>query len=385
MGASHTQRPRIAIVLAQLRGAGIQRMRLNIVNELIRDGYMVDLVVGKKAGALVTSVPKEVAIYEIAKEGKLHFFFGLVGYLRDRRPSHILSSYEDISVMVICANWLNGSPSKVLVSVHNAVSETRNEGGPVNRFKWRVLLSVLPYFYKRTAAIVAVSQGVASDLTRAVGIPAESIRVIYNPVIASNFESNRIAPIPYNLDMHTSVPQVGFFGRLHPQKQVQNLVRAFAQVRAKRRCRLLLVGEGEEEENLRNLTECLGLGEDVVFCGQSKNPYPIMGTCSVIVLPSAYEGFGNVLIEALACGVQVISTDCHYGPAEILEGGRWGQLVPVGDVSALEAAIDRSLDKKVWMEPEALKARGLQFSAAKATDEYLAALGLPPRWPGALQ
>jgi len=370
-------RPRIAILLSQLRGAGIQRMRLNIIHGLIDRGYAVELVVGKAQGAFAESVPPGVPVYTVANRGNIWFFFGLLNYLRKRRPTHVMSSYEDISVMLIVANWIVGSRSDVLISTHNALSKIVEESGWVNSLKYSVMFFLMRFLYRRVTSLVAVSEGVAKELSELIAVPPEAIRVIYNPVIGVDFNARLADEVPMGMRDLIGTPLIGFFGRFHPQKSVDTLLRAFSLVRNTRECKLILVGEGRDKVKLQRLAEDLGIASDVVFWGFASNPLPIMKSCDLTVLPSAYEGLGNVLVESLACGVQVVSTDCAYGPAEILGGGRWGQLVPVRDAIAMGEAIGMSLDKEFWVEPSVLRERGLEFSAVKATDGYLSALGLP--------
>lgn len=353
-------------------------MRLNLAKKFVARGYEVEIVVGKRVGSLDASLPEGIRVIEISPKGPAWYFYGLLGYLARRSPEYILSSYEDISAMAIVANWLCGSRSSVAVSTHNAISKLKYEGNLRKRMKYRFLLRVLGFLYRRTYSLVAVSYGVARDVSETLNIPISEIRVIYNPVISEDFELLSKADLPAAAVKLANVPLVGYFGRLHKQKRVDRLIRAFAVVRENIRCTLIVVGEGEEEANLRALVAELNLISDVVFWGQIDNPFPLMKHCETIVLPSDYEGLGNVLIEALGIGVQVISTDCPYGPSEILEGGKWGQLVPVGDIEAMANAITRSLEKDFWVAPEKLKERGFVFSTDTAADRYLEVLGLNP-------
>lgn len=366
----------IAVMLPQLRGYGIQRMRINLATELSRRGFKVDLVVSKRLNSLEINIPESIEIVEIAPTGSIWFFIGLLRYLRVRHPEYVLSAHEDIAVMVLIAKWIHRCESFVLISCHNSLSRTLREGGIIRRFRNGIVYWLMRRLYCRADALVAVSKGVAGELSRATGVPLKLIRVIKNPVIPSGFikQSERV---PRKVDAdYLGCTLVGYFGRLHPQKRVDLLIRAFAKSNNKEICDLLIVGEGVEEAQLKVLVDELRMGSHVNFHGYSDDPIPLMKKCKLIVLPSEYEGLGNVLIEALACGIQVVATDCPHGPGEILEGGKWGQLVPVGDTGALSAAIDRSLSKEFWVEPMRLRERGMEFSVEVATDEYLRALQL---------
>jgi glycosyltransferase involved in cell wall biosynthesis len=159
-------------------------------------------------------------------------------------------------------------------------------------------------------------------------------------------------------------------GRLAPQKNFPLLLQAFALLRRQRPARLLILGEGRLRPQLEALIAELGLGEDVALPGFVTNPYAAFARASLFVLSSDYEGLGNVLIEAMACGCPVVSTNCPSGPAEILEGGRLGELVPVKDAAALSAAMLRALDTP-RASADALRRRGAYFSQERSAERYL--------------
>src|SRR3954452_14198277 len=221
--------------------------------------------------------------------------------------------------------------------------------------------------YGQGDAVVAVSDGVADALARVTGLPRGLIRTIHNPVVGPELEALSREPVAHPWLAPGQPPVVLSAARLTVQKDLPTLLRAFALLRARRAVRLLILGDLPTPERteasigeLRDLAYRLGVAADVELPGFVENPYAWMARASLFALSSAYEGFGNVLVEAMACGCPVVSTDCPSGPAEILDGGRYGPLVPVGDAEALAEAMARVLAAPP--ERAELVARADQFS-----------------------
>ncbi len=219
---------------------------------------------------------------------------------------------------------------------------------------------------------MAVSEGVAEDLALTASLPRERITTIYNPVVTPALAGQAQAPLTHPWFAPGSPPVLLAVGRLHYQKDFPTLLRAFARVRAVRAVRLLILGEGDQGVALQASAQELGITTDVELPGFVLNPFAYMARAAVFVLSSAYEGLPGVLIQALACGCPVVSTDCPSGPAEILEGGVYGPLVPVGDDAALAKAILSTLNARP--NPDWLRTRAAEFSVDRAVDRYLEVL-----------
>jgi glycosyltransferase involved in cell wall biosynthesis len=217
--------------------------------------------------------------------------------------------------------------------------------------------------------IVAVSQGVAGDLSQATGIPESRITVINNPAITADFDERVAVDVEHPWLDDPTIPVFVTAGRLVPQKDHETLLRALAIYRKTSPARLLVLGTGPLEEPLRAFAGELGIADAVDFLGFCNNPLPYMRRASAFILSSRYEGFGNVIVEALGCGTPVVSTDCPYGPSEILAGGRWGRLTPVGNAEAMAAALSGDLRKQ--FPPEKLRERARQFTAGTAVKQYM--------------
>ncbi|PQP41654.1 hypothetical protein C6A88_28130 [Mycolicibacterium austroafricanum] len=212
-----------------------------------------------------------------------------------------------------------------------------------------------------------------SDLARWARIePARITTIRVNPVVTPALREAAAERPNHPWFEDRDVPIVLGVGRLHRQKDFMTLLRAFERVRATRRCRLLIVGEGPMREELEEARLACSFAEDIALPGFSPQPFSYMANCSVFVLSSRYEGQPNVLIEALACGAPVVATDCPSGPRDILAGGRYGRLTPVGDASAMAEAISATLDAPV--DRDLSKSRGYEFTLEKSVALYIEAL-----------
>jgi glycosyltransferase involved in cell wall biosynthesis len=221
--------------------------------------------------------------------------------------------------------------------------------------------------YRSADHIVAVSEGAADDLARTVKIRRDRIATIHNPVLGQEFEAAASEPVEHPW-VASGVPLLVSVGRLSEAKDYPTLIRAFARVREQLRARLLILGEGDRRVEIEGMIRRSGVGGEIGLLGHVRNPIPWVKAADVFVMTSKREGFGNVLVEAMATGTPVISTDCPHGPAEILENGKWGVLVPVGNEEAVANAI---LDV-LRSETVDARVRACDFTVEKAADAYLA-------------
>jgi glycosyltransferase involved in cell wall biosynthesis len=227
-------------------------------------------------------------------------------------------------------------------------------------------------FYRGADGVVAVSDGVADDFANVTGFQRSCIRTIYNPVLTPDLSVAAEAAVEDPWLDGDEPPVVLGVGRLTTQKDFPTLLHAFARVRSQRLARLLILGEGDKRSELEALARNLGLAGEVRFPGYVDNPFAYMRRCAVFVLSSAYEGLPNSLIEAMACGAPVVSTDCPSGPAEILEGGRYGCLVPIGDAEAMASAILTILQDAP--DTAGTRRRAEMFSVEASSAQYLSLL-----------
>jgi len=362
---------RIAFFLPSLAGGGAERVCVNLAAGFLSRGLQVDFVLARAAGPLLQAVPAGVRVLDLGAGRTFLALRPLAAYLRREQPFALIAAPDHANLIAIWAKLLAGGETRVVVTNHiNASLSIRN----TPKLQEKLYPILLRLFQSGAHAVVAVSSGAAEDLARVTGIPPRRITVIYNPVVSPNIERQMMAPLEDPWFEPGQPPVLLAAGRLTAQKDYRTLLTAFAALRRERPARLVILGEGEQRSELEALIAGLGLSADVALPGFVDNPYPYMFRCGVFVLSSAWEGFGIVLVEALACGAQAVATDCPSGPAEILENGKYGRLVPVGDAPALAAALADALDHP--LPTGSLLARASVFSVRAATARYLEILGI---------
>jgi len=233
--------------------------------------------------------------------------------------------------------------------------------------KWLRFLEYCQRVYSKADAMVTVSSGIADDLTRIVGVDGTRVRVIHNPVISDAQAAALTAELSTE-KQHSSKGIIIAIGRLSPEKNFSALIRAFASLRGHDSLRLRILGEGQERPLLEALREELGLAEHVELPGWIDDPVYELRRARLFVSTSRWEGFGNAIVEALACGCPVVALDCPHGPREILDRGRYGSLVSVDDIDALTSAIEDALARSV--DPSRLQRRALDFTEASSANRY---------------
>jgi glycosyltransferase involved in cell wall biosynthesis len=362
---------KIAFFLPSLAGGGAERVCINLATSFLGRGLEVDFVLAKSEGPLLADIPPEAGLVDLSAGRTLSALLPLARYLRRERPYAMISAPDHANLVAVWAGMLSGNLTRVVITHHIHPSTSRRNTPKLQEQLYPALLGL---FQRRATSIVAVSTGVADDLARLARIPRRRIQVIYNPVVSAGMEAQAAAPCEHPWFDAGQPPVLLAAGRLSVQKDYPTLLRAFARLRSTRAARLVILGEGELRPDLLALAQELGLAADVDLPGFVK-PYSYMARCKAFVLASTWEGFGIVLVEAMACGTQVVSTDCPSGPAEILENGKYGRLVPVGDAQALAQAIAAALDDPYPVEM--LRQRARAFSVDAAADKYLDLLNLP--------
>ena len=362
--------PHIAFYLYNLSGGGAERIIVNLMHSCIQLGVKIDLVLNTKTKSpYLSMVPPEVRILEL-KLGVRKGIPKLISYLRQERPQALLSSLHFNTDIAVLAKVLSGVSTKVVVREANHLStKARNSGDIIER----LLPMATRLTYPWADDIVAVSNGVAKDLAHITGLPSSRIKVIYNPTITPELLNKSQEPLDHPWFKEGEPPVILAVGRLEPQKDFPTLIKAFAKVRKVQSARLMILGEGKEKSRLNQLINELGIQEDVAMPGFAKNPYNYIKQAAIFVLSSAWEGLPNVLIEAMALGTPVVATNCPSGPEEILDGGKYGKLVPVGDENKMAEAILSVLAGNF----QAVDSNWLQqVTLETAREKYLDVLGI---------
>jgi glycosyltransferase involved in cell wall biosynthesis len=363
-GGSKPRRRRVVLYIPDLSAGGAERVALNLLEALPGPDLQVTLLVNRLDGPLKASLPPGAAVVSLNASRTLEAFWPLVWYFRREKPDCLIAFLSFNNILAVWANLVAGGAARIVATIHAPLSfETKTHTSLAFR--------LVPLLYRATlplaAAVVTVSRGVGTDLcetmSRVIGFT-----VIHNPVVTARMLDLARREVDHPWFAPGQDPVILGVGRLNECKDPRLLVEAFARLPAASRTRLMLLGDGPLRSELEALIAQLGLGDRAVLLGNTENPWRFMARARLLVLSSRYEGFGNVLVEAMATGLPVVSVDCPYGPAEILADGEWGRLAPPGDAEALSASIAAALGEPV--NAAALRGRANDFSVSVVAERY---------------
>lgn len=360
MEPKYKEKSKISIFLPSLRGGGAERVMVTLANEFAKRGYEVDLLLAKAEGPYLSEVSKSVHIIDFKVTRALKCIVPIVRYLKKNEPNVLLSTMSHANIVSVLAKIISRKKNvRVIIREANVMEDRKTSS---------FYKTAMRLVYPKACSIIAVSEAVKEDLVRKIGLTKEQIRVINNPVDFVEIEKKAQEPLSHGWSNNSEVPFLLAIGRLTKQKNYPLLIAAFDRVRRKMNCKLVILGDGEDRENLINLINAKGLIEDIAMPGFVENPFNYMKHAKVIVSSSSWEGLPNVLIQALALGKTIVATDCPGGSSEILEGGKYGILVASEDVEALAGGMEEALEKPSNYI-ECIK-RASDFSVDKITDEY---------------
>jgi glycosyltransferase involved in cell wall biosynthesis len=360
-----SKQPRLVALFApSLAGGGAERVLVNLASGLRSRQIDVDVVLAAAVGPFLSELQDIARVIDL-KASRIAYSVGpLARYLHVAGPDALISFLDHANVAAIAAAALSRRSIPVFASVHVAWSTA------LKNSKWKHLLigHIARFAYPHAAGIIFVSRGAEMAAKNYLGIIHKNSHVIYNPIINDDLFSKAESEIEHPWFGKQHPPVVLGIGRLTQQKQFATLIRSFSRLRSIGPAKLMILGEGEERPSLEALVKNLGLSGDVALPGFIRNPYPYLRQASVFVLSSAWEGLPTVLVEALALGTPIVSTDCPSGPSEILGGGQYGALVPVGDTEAMTTAIYRAITGE-HQRPDG--SSWLKFTTSVATAAYV--------------
>ncbi len=362
----------LAVFVAGLAHGGVGKMRVHLINEFARRGLRVDLLLADRDSPYLQKVSPDIRIIDT---GTSHATFGIprvAGYLLRERPRVMLTQRVRVNVLALRAKRLVGADTRIFVTANTNITRQLESARPHKRRKQYALLR---RYYPRNAGIIAVSRGVGDDLAGILGWLPERIKTAPNPVITPELYRLAEEPLSHPWFSDDGPPVILGIGRLEPQKDFATLLHAFALLHRRRPCRLVILGEGKQREELTRLARRLGIETALQMPGFIANPYPFMACADLFVLSSLWEGSPNGLTEALALGTPLVATDCPNGPSEILEQGRYGPLVPPGAPDALAEAMEKTLAAPPDRDALREAARN-RYTVERSADAYLEAMGL---------
>ncbi|MGD8430535.1 MAG: glycosyltransferase [Ectothiorhodospiraceae bacterium] len=367
---STSPRPDLAIFMATSGHSGVDRVVQRLVPAVAARGLRVDLLGVEGHGPRLEPLPTGVRRIPLNARHTLTSLPALVRYLRRERPRALLSDKDKVNRAALLARALAGTDTRVVVRSGSHLTTALAQRGGLDALlqPWSVRL-----FYRFADGIITPSRDAAEDLAAMGRLAPGGVTAVPSPVVSDELLARAAEEPSHPWFADGGPPVILGVGELSSRKDFSTLIRAFARVRAEQPCRLVIFGKGRQASLLKALAADLGVAEDVDLPGFTDNPYAHMARCACFALTSTCEGSPVVLIEALACGAPVVSTDCPSGPRETLDGGRYGRLVPMGDVAAVAEGLRDALAGRLKnpgrdaVEP---------FTAQASADAYLRALGL---------
>ncbi len=369
-----TKKHRIAIFISFSGQGGVERMITNLAGGMAKAGCQVDLVLAKTRGEHLAAIPPQVRVVKLGSRHTLTSLIPLIRYLRREKPDALLAAKDRAIKVAVTARYFTTPNLRLVGRLGTTVSAALDGRSPLKRWLW---YSGMRLFYRSVDQIIAVSEGVARDVQRITGLPPDRIRVVRNPVVTPQLRELALTEPPHPWLSKKELPVILGAGRLTRQKDFPTLLRAFALLQNRCPSRLVILGEGALRQRLTALAGELGIREKLALPGFTTNPYAWLARADLFVLSSAWEGSPNVLTEALALGTPAVATDCPSGPREILQQGRYGPLVPVGDAEALAEAMEHTLANP--LPAERLQQAVEQYTVEASVQGYLEALQMNAR------
>lgn len=356
---------KILFVLPRMVSGGVERVTLSLIAELSKLGHECVLALRSAHGELLGEARSLVPVHEVAPDGLHQFVPYLCRLIREWQPTHVVTAFADVAAMTWIAMRLAGNCPRWIHGVHNTHAQATKRKGFWGGPRYWLDARLASFIYLRADAVVAVSEGVRKEIVDWFHVAPQKVTTIYNPVVPEA-QLREVQEPRHSPDQPFTIVAIG---RLVHQKGFDTLITAMQDVRLP--CRLDVWGDGQERQRLQALIAAQGMTDAIRLCGYTADPYRVLRDADLFVLPSRYEGLPTALIEALACQCQIVATDCPHGPREILQDGELGQLVPVGDVSALSGCIRDAVGRVRDVAPGLLLDRAREFTQTAAAIKWL--------------
>ena len=355
----------LVVLIKNLNHGGAQKVCITVCNELFKRNHNVELwILDYTATALSQKLNSNIKVTDLKSKQVRASIFKLATLLRKNKPSKLLVFNIELAILAILIKKMFFLNTFIIFRSINTLSHAYKFPESIweKFFASFAIKKILPHSDK----IIAQSTGMKNDLIRFFNFDESKIQTIFNPAtILSKTETTDEDNQP------DSRINFLYVGRLRAQKGLDNLIRIFSRVKNDiPEVMLTIVGEGPEKEKLINLAQSMGLTSSVNFIGYQPNPYPFFKRANATVLTSIYEGFPNVLVESIAAGTPVISFDCPSGPADIIEDGLNGFLVPDQDMEAFVKAMKMIAENKVTFQRSAIENSSKKFSVDTIIDRY---------------
>lgn len=354
---------KVAFYLPHLHVGGAETVFVRLAQGLAEAGVDTCFVLDRGEGELLSATRRPV--YVLGAKRTLNALPRLARWLRQNKPDALLSAISHNNIIAVLARAWAGVPTAIVVGEHSLLTQQLRKN-----WKFRVLRPLIRALYPRAAAIVAVSQAGRRDVEDVLGRSLPSLHVLPNPVVGTDVDARCAAPAPHPwLTGEGQPPVFVAAGRLIPLKDFPTLIRAFAKVAAERACRLIILGEGAERAGLEALCVQLNLADRIALPGTVLDPLPWFARAAAVVSASRYEGFGLTLVEAMACGTAVVTTEAGGPPAELVAG--LGPVARTGDADSLAVAMQTILDTPPAHAALRERAAGFTLSASVAAYQAL--------------
>jgi len=360
---------RIALFIPNFGGGGAERIMLRLANYFLTEGYLVDFIVIKDDGPYRALLPDRAQLVVLNTKKTIFAIPKLVQYLRRYKPDVLLSTLSTTNWVASFSVFLSFVNTRLVLRVAAVPFKQKNDA--LSLLLYYLDKLIYPIISKKAFSVIGISKGVTYGIVNNLGVSSSKVKTIYNPAYEKKILSQSAEP-NFHPWFDSDEPVILSVARLEKQKDYPTLLKAFHIVRRSINAKLIILGEGPERVNIERKVAELQITDNVHLVGFVTNPFSYMARANVLVCSSIYEGFGNVLVESLALNTPVVSTDCDAGPSEILENGKWGRLVPVGNAQLLSNAIIETLkeDKRTDLQQHAMR-----YSIEYVGQQYLRAMG----------